>query len=95
MMREIDLLREAARRDLVLVEKDTNLQWLAGDLNESPSTFSFEQEDRISPPDPRGSAVSSIYPACGQQLGASRDYGEFTVVGQTRHFLLFGKRDGV
>jgi hypothetical protein len=88
MPAEIDILRVAARSGYAVVEKDTNVLWTDEDLADSNRTADFEEEDRISRPDPHG-AVTRVFPGCLQQMSRSIDLNDYTPLGQTRHFLVF------
>jgi hypothetical protein len=92
--REIDLLIEAVEKNLVAVEKESNVVWSREDLYEARAAGRFQREDRVSPAAPGRAAVSGIFPGCLQQGGAAEDYSRYALTAQTEHFLLFSGARG-
>jgi hypothetical protein len=91
MASEIDLLLNAAAKGYLVVAKDSNMLWTEDELLASWVDDRFPEEGRIIPPDAQPIAVTSIFPGCHGQIGASADYSRYVPVGQTEHFLLFGQ----
>jgi hypothetical protein len=94
MAREIDLLVQAARGPYLVVEKATNVLWNLDELQEADRTGRYQGEDRVAPADERDSAVSGPFPGCLQQMSAPEELTRRPLLGQTRHFLLFGSQEG-
>jgi hypothetical protein len=91
--REIDLLIEAVEKNLVAVEKETNVVWSREDVCGARAAGRFRHEDRVSPAAPGRDAVSGIFPGCLQQGGAG-GYSRYALAAQTEHFLLFSDAGG-
>jgi hypothetical protein len=90
MIREIDLLVQAAGASFLVVEKATNVLWTLDELRQAHSRGQYQEEDRITPAedDP---AVSGPFPGCMQQMSAPEETSHHRLLGQTRHFLLFAQ----
>lgn len=91
MAREIDILLETAKHQRAVVEKETNVVWSREDLQQAYDANEYPEPDELTVPSETILAVTSIYPGCMQLGGASEDYSQYQVVGQTRHFLIFAK----
>jgi len=86
--REIDLLTEAAAAAQTVVEKATNQTWELDDLREAAAAGRWKDEDAVQAAK-ESADVSGPFPGCLQRFGASEDFENYRLVGQTRHFLLF------
>jgi hypothetical protein len=90
MAREIDLLTEAAARAQTVVEKATNQTWELEELRQAQTAGKWIQEDSVRAT-VESSDVSGPFPGCMQRSGAVESYEGYRLLGQTRHFLLFGR----
>jgi hypothetical protein len=86
--REIDILVEAARKQCAVVEKASHILWTCEELREAAASGLYQGPSRLLPPDGK-SGVTSPFPGCCQQGGATAGLGGFRAVGQTEHFVIF------
>jgi hypothetical protein len=93
MASELEVLLQAIDENCLVVEKDSNVLWDRADFLASDRPGLFSAEESISFPDEGTTAVTSIFPGCMSQFGAPGDYSRYVPVGQTKHFLLFAKRE--
>jgi hypothetical protein len=89
MTREIDLLVQAAGDSCLVVEKATNVVWTLDELQEARRSGRYPAADHIAPADD-DPAVSGPFPGCMQQMSQPAEVTRQRLLGQTRHFLLFG-----
>jgi hypothetical protein len=90
MAREIELLSEAATLSMTVVEKATNVAWDLDELQEAGAAGRWHDEDRIVPANEAAAGgVSGPFPGCLQRAGASEEFDHYSLVGETRHFLIF------
>lgn len=88
MAREIDLVLGAAGRGCLVVEKTSHVLWTGPELAAACRVGCYPDEDTLGPPTEHP-AVSGPYPGCLQQTGAATDFGQYPLLGQTEHFLIF------
>jgi hypothetical protein len=86
---EIDLLTDAASRACTVVEKSTNQMWDLDELREAKAVGRWGQEDELLPA-VDSADVSGPFPGCLQRSGATEEFDHYQLLGQTKHFLLFG-----
>jgi hypothetical protein len=93
MASELDVLLEAIGENCLVVDKDSNVLWNRDDLLACHEPGLLSADGRITLPDEGATAVTSIFPGCMSQVGAPEDYSRYVPVGQTKHFLVFAKRE--
>jgi hypothetical protein len=79
---------EAAARGHAVVEKTSHVLWDREELAEACRVGCYPDPDQVAPPDGQV-AVSGPFPGCLQQFAAPADLGDYRLVGQTEHFLIF------
>jgi hypothetical protein len=89
MTREIDLLVQAAGDSYLVVEKATNVVWTLDELQEARRAGQYPAADHVAPAAAE-LAVSGPFPGCLQQMSQPAEVTRHRLLGQTRHFLLFG-----
>jgi len=90
---ELDVLLQAIGENCLVVDKDSNVLWNRDELLASHESSLFSAEASISLLEEGTTAVTSIFPGCMSQVGAPEDYSRYVPIGQTKHFLLFAKRE--
>jgi hypothetical protein len=88
MRREIDILVEAARKDCAVVDKASNVLWTHQELLEARASGLYQDPSHLLPPDD-SAGVTSPFPGCYQQAGATARVRDYHQVGQTEHFVIF------
>ena len=86
---EMDLLTDAASRARTVVEKSTNQTWDLDELREAKAVGRWGQEDEVLPA-VESADVSGPFPGCLHRSGAIEEFEHYRLLGQTKHFLLFG-----
>jgi hypothetical protein len=88
MRKEIDILLEAARKECAVVEKASNILWSCEELQQADADGLYQGQGSLAAPD-GFSGVTSPYPGCCNQGGATAGTGGCHAVGQTEHFVIF------
>src|SRR5262249_20644282 len=87
-MYEIEILVALDAAGLLVVEKETNQTWETEDLVRARQERRFRSDDRFRASDTPAD-VSGPFPGCLQRGGGGAEYSEATLLGHTRHFLIF------
>ena len=93
MAREIDILVRAAGKECAVVDKTSHVPWSQDELLEAQRTGCYPDEDSLAPPS-EPCVVNGPYPGCLQQHARPATFGNYRLVGQTEHFLIFAPSAG-
>jgi hypothetical protein len=94
MAREIDVVSAQAAQAKTVVEKATNVAWNFDELQEAGAVGAWSDEDRLVQANSATVAgVSGPFPGCLQRTGATEEFDHYSLIGQTRHFLIFERPD--
>jgi hypothetical protein len=88
MVKEIEIVLRAVGKGCAAVEKETHCTWEWDELSTADKQGRFAAEDSLAPPTDVID-INGPFPACVQGCAASASAGEYRLVGQTSHFLIF------
>ena len=88
MIKEIDILLQAATTGHAVVEKSSNVLWSCSDLADARESGCYADEDRLGAPTAQ-IAVSGPFPGCIQCSAAPAHLSRYRLIGETEHFLIF------